>query len=524
MDPSEIAYLAYTKAAAKAAAMKIFETEDETRMAQQYPYFRTLHSLCYRSLKGNYPDKRLITTSDMKAFAQRTSFEGTYTVHKWEDLADVFAGMKDRGRNEWDYALSAYHISRIKAMSIEDLEKARREPCDEGLMIMGRENMQFDIYSAFVLKYEAFKEEEGLIDFTDMLEYGLREMLPLHDVRFVVLDECQDLAPIHHAMVDRLFSHAEEIWWAGDDDQSLFLFNGASAELFLKRAERAQHQIQLRQTHRFGQQIVDFADQIIQRVANRHPKEIIGVKGREGKINLTGGFEPVTGDVLILHRHVQGCQNIAQVYMDAGLPFRNERGKDPLEYTNRIKAWQAIEYLSQGETVPATQAAMIIEDLMPSKIVSNDNTAVRLITHGGKSKLDEKLKGAVRLYDLVEGNIITPEGAQVIKDKDYSVMKYASDLEYYERVSKNGYDVGDTENLPKITTIHGSKGRQAERVVVFTEMGNRCWDDFDTEHRLAYVAATRTKTDLTICLDDKVAWAKSDYDYPVDNEEKNICP
>src|SRR4029077_10937568 len=167
----------------------------------------------------------------------------------------VYAKLPDHGRTEWDTALAAYTFSRVKATSIDDMDRARSMPAPEAALMLGAIDLGLDIYRAFVEKYERYKTSNGLIDFTDMLEYGVREMPPFTDIRYVVLDECQDLAPVHHLLVDKLLQHSEEIWWIGDDDQSIFKFSGASAELFLERAKRSQYQIQLRQTNRFGQEI-----------------------------------------------------------------------------------------------------------------------------------------------------------------------------------------------------------------------------------------------------------------------------
>jgi len=516
--PADIAYLAFTKAAAKAAALKIFETEDDTKLAQEFPYFRTIHSLCYLGLRKNRPDARMVSTGDMKQFAKTMSMDGMYAVYDWEDLADIYAKLEDGGRTEWDQALAAYTFSRVKARTVEDLFRSKVEPCKEGAEMMGFENMSLDIYRAFVEKYERFKKADGLIDFTDMLEYGLTEMPPFDDIHYVVIDEAQDLAPLHHAIIDRLLGNAGEIWWIGDDDQAIYKFSGASAELFLDRTRRATVQHQLRQTHRFGQDIVNFSNQIIRRVRERHPKEIIGVSGRKGKIEISGEFEPMVGDVMILHRHVQGCQNVAQQYIEAGLPFRNERGRDPLDSIARIKAWNAVQNLAKGEGVTMSSVAQLVEDLLPSTVIGDKGERVRLVVHGAKSKFEEKVKGAMTLHDLVKAKVLTTEGANVIQEKDYSTMRHSEDLFYYDRVVKNGYDLEATGKIPRITTIHGAKGRQAERAVIFSEMGGKCWDDADTEHRLAYVAATRTQTDVLICHESKVHWARDAYNYPVDEE------
>jgi hypothetical protein len=256
-------------------------------------------------------------------------------------------------------------------------------------------------------------------------------------------------------------------------------------------------------------------------VIARHPKEILGVEGRSGSVKVSGSFEPIPGDIMIMHRHVQGCQNIAQAYIDAGLPFRNERGRDPLDSVKRIKAWQTVRALSSGEEVSMTAAALVIEDLIPAVIVGQNMQKVRLVVHGRKSSLEELGRGSISLRDLVVGKILTEEGAAVIRDREYDTMRHSKDLDYYERVAKNGYtvDVDPEEKIPRITTIHGSKGRQAESTYVFSEMGQKCWNDFETEHRLAYVAATRTQTDVTVCMENKVHWAEAAYEYPIESQQ-----
>lgn len=530
--PSDrIAYLAFTKAAAKATAMKISQSEDEARMAREFPYFRTIHSLCYRGLRENRQDLRLINTADMKQFQAVYSMPGAYSVGDWEELAEIYAKMEDRGRSEWDQALSAYTYSRIKARTIEDLDRARVLPTTEGAMMLGLDNMSLDVYQTFVQKYERFKTAEGLIDFTDMLEYAARSMQPIEDIKYAVIDEAQDLCPLHHLLIDRLLCLAQEIWWVGDDDQSIFGFSGATAELFLERARRATYQVQLRQTHRFGQNIVDFSNRIIQRVTNRHPKELIGFEGREGRVEISGSFEPTPwdpkdpkgGDVIIVHRHVAGCQNVAQAYIDAGLPFRNERGRDPLDAAKRLRAWLAVRNLSAGKQVSMPAVELVLEELLPSVALAEHNEKIRLVVHGAKNKVQDLIRGQVNLKDLIDAKILTYEGAQVISEREYHTMRHSADLDYYERVTKNGYDIedeGQMAHIPRITTIHGAKGREAERAVVFTEMGDKCWNDPEGEHRLAYVAVTRTKSDVIICLESLVHWARSSYEYPVEVTEE----
>lgn len=512
--PDQVAYLGFTRAAARAAASKMMDDEPFGDADELFPLFRTVHSLAFRGLKQAKQDLRLATQSDMKAFSKESGFEGTYAVSEWEDLAEVYQKLADHGRTHWDMALTAYKLSRVSARTPEDLRafRTRMSP----LACRTVSGLEEDVYRAFVGRYEAWKQKNGLIDFTDMLEFALCEMPALDACRYVIVDEAQDCGPIIHAIIDRLFSAAEETWWIGDDWQAIYGFAAASADLFLDRAETASCQIYLRHTHRFGQKIVDWSGKIIRRVEKRMDKEIIGVPGREGIVTVSGEFAPSPGSRFILHRHVMGCQEVASRFIDAGLPFWNERGKNPLGASVRVRGWTALNALAEGEDVGASGALLLVHELIPSTIIE-EGEQKRLVVHGAKKRIEFDPQRRLTLRDLEAMRVLTDEGAKTVRQRIYGRLKHGDDLEYYGRVVKNGFDL-DAEGAPVITTIHGSKGRQAEHVTVFSEMGRRCWDDPDTEHRLAYVAATRTRGDVEVCAEQLVDWAALRYDYP---EEKS---
>src|SRR3972149_9379627 len=67
--PEEVAYLAFTKAAARAAATKILDSEvevDSQEIDGRFPLFRTIHSLCFRGMRRTRKDVKAVTTSDLK--------------------------------------------------------------------------------------------------------------------------------------------------------------------------------------------------------------------------------------------------------------------------------------------------------------------------------------------------------------------------------------------------------------------------------------------------------------------------
>jgi superfamily I DNA/RNA helicase len=508
--PEDVAYLAFTRAAANEAAYRISEEEPPMPGEESpFPLFRTIHSLCYRSLRRAKKDVRVMRPTDWKDFANSTGFKASFEALPWEDLAEVFMKLDGRGKTEWDNIRAAYALTRLGSRDEDDLDSARMGPSDLAVRLLG--NVDTLMYRSFVQRYDQFRKSFGLIDFTDMLEFGLTDMAPM-DCRFVVIDEAQDLCPLHFSIIERIFYKAELIVFIGDDDQAIYRFSGASSDEFLNQAQKGK-MVTLQQTHRFGQPIVDFSAQIIDRVERRVTKNVRGVEGKNGTIGAAGYFNPTFGDYFVLHRHVHGCQSMAARFIDKGIPFRNERGKNPLGAKNRVDAFRQIGPLAKGQKIPFAKARFMIEELLPSVYMTPMKTKIRLVVHGGKKRMDTVRKYETSLNDLVFEKILTTDGMETIKQKRYGQMNHTPDLEYYDRCEANGYSL--IPSGPTITTIHGSKGRQAPFVVLFSEMTQRCFDDYDSEHRLAYVAATRTQSDVMVVQENTTDWMQMRYPYPL---------
>lgn len=528
-SPDQVAFLAFTRAAANEAGGRILDEKLDLQLPQdgKLPFFRTLHSLAFRGMARERRDKRLIGPGDMKGFANWSGFEGKFTVAEWEDLSDAYAHLENGGRTHWDTCMNAYSLSRISCRTAEQLEIAKTRMSKIAARNIGW--IEEDVYRAFVLKYELYKKANGLIDFTDMLAFALTEMEPIRNVKYVIIDEAQDLAPCLHAITSRIFQDSEEIWWTGDANQAIFGFAAADARLFIERINTADHVVTLRDTHRFGQEVVDFSTKIIQRARDKYVVDVQGMPGRKHVISRSGSFKPGVEPMLILHRHVMGCQALAAAYIDAGMPFINERGRSPLDSDNRTGAFRTIRELSSGKASSPGSIMRLVDEFMPSLLVDpKSGKKVRLVVLGAKTELQEgKLTGEMTLADLIYAKILTAEGAEAIRAQQFRVFDHPEDLEYYKRVVENGYSLQVTNQegkitVPVITTIHGSKGRQAPKVVIFQEMGKKCKEDMDNEHRLAYVAATRTEGGIEICAERTVDWAEESYDYPMPKKPEEI--
>lgn len=89
-------------------------------------------------------------------------------------------------------------------------------------------------------KYQSACYERGLYDFSDMISYVGEVLDSDPDLRatlaeryqFVMLDEFQDMSGAQNRVIDAILSEAEtpNVMAVGDDDQSIYRFQGASLE------------------------------------------------------------------------------------------------------------------------------------------------------------------------------------------------------------------------------------------------------------------------------------------------------
>ncbi len=139
-----------------------------------------------------------------------------------------------------------------------------------------------DIYAAF----EERKHREGKYDFDDMILYASQE-LAKNDLlasemaeryQFIMVDEFQDLSNGQSALVEGLLRMSENpnILTVGDDDQSIYRFQGANLENMLHFSQKypGTSIIVLGKNYRSGQAILDPASALIQHNATRLTKLI----------------------------------------------------------------------------------------------------------------------------------------------------------------------------------------------------------------------------------------------------------
>jgi superfamily I DNA/RNA helicase len=79
---------------------------------------------------------------------------------------------------------------------------------------------------------EQYKKDTKMIEFHDMINDFIRKDL-CPPVEAVFLDEAQDLSPLQWDMFFYIEGRSRRSYIAGDDDQAIYNFQGASSEIFI---------------------------------------------------------------------------------------------------------------------------------------------------------------------------------------------------------------------------------------------------------------------------------------------------
>jgi len=350
-NPDRIGYFAFTKKAANEAkdrAMKKFNLSDD-----DLPYFRTLHSLAFRSLgikKNQVMQKR-----------------------HYEDL-----GRKENlflDYNEYDEEETGLFTTKSDYLRIIHLAKLRNISLDKQYNLKEHnQDVEYNTLVHIANQLDRYKKEYNLIDYNDMiLKFIKSEASPNFDVVFV--DEAQDLSLMQWDMVKTIWDKTVDSFIAGDDDQAIFRWAGADVDSFIAQKGET---LPLTKSRRVPKKIHELANSIINRVDNRIDKSW-NPKQHEGRLTPYDSFEDVdmsSGKWLVL--------------------TRTRSMLDPLEDTIRDKGFFYENRFKKLYEKDIQEAASCWENLLKGQMLGHKELE-KVSKYMSKEKWDkEKLKGLVK--------------------------------------------------------------------------------------------------------------------------------
>ena len=460
IKPDEIGFISFTK---KATA----EARDKARSRfgfspDDMPYFRTIHSLSFRQL--GLTRQQVMQHSHYQELADEVGVEITGRQNS-EDGTMTGMGKGDKLR-------FLEGMARIRCVP---LKQQWEEAADDDIGWY-----ELDHFSRSLMEY---KNEMGLIDYTDMLEQ-MRTTGFCPKLKALLVDEAQDLSKLQWQVVERMMKNAEQVYIAGDDDQAIFRWAGADVDHFI--GLDADVRI-LDQSYRIPSVVHDLSAGIISRVSRRREKDFRPA-AHQGSISYHNDIEHVdmgSGTWLLLARNVYMLKELVDLCHREGYAYECQ-GVSPRksEALFAIRAW---ERLRKGETITADMAKIIYSHM-----------SKRMIEHGYK-ELKQLTEDMVSLETLVQKyglktRAIWHKALDRISDEE---------KEYFLAALRQGESLTGESRIV-ISTIHGSKGGEADNVLLLTDISPRTYTSYqenqDDESRVFYVAATRAKQNLHIVM------------------------
>ena len=219
----------------------------------------------------------------------------------------------------------------------------------------------------FAAKWQAYKDANGLLDFCDLIERCLLDVRLAPKMPSVIFaDEAQDLNRMQLSLIRQWGEHTDYFIVAGDDDQTIYSFTGASPDAILGPEIPEDHKIILKQSYRVPRAVHAAANNLIHQVTRRQPKDYLPRAADGTCTNVSGTWQ--TPEYAVLRTAVDHIERgrtvmflaacsymlrpIVQVLRKNAIPFHN-----PYRRSNGF--WNPLRLGRRGSTVNRVLALLV---------------------------------------------------------------------------------------------------------------------------------------------------------------------
>lgn len=504
LKPSDVCFCTYSRAAANEAKDRVMSKFNFKK--EDIPYFGTMHAICYKRF---FLGKKPINSKQKDMFFKKEGI-GYDIIEDDEDLLTNEA-FSDKPGN---ILLGFYDKLRISYCKDINSFKSDKGLQDAFNLLHGS---SFDIlfmngFSLFKVlqNYESYKKELGVIDFVDMILEAYKQHLMIN-TQILIVDEFQDLSPLQYEIYKLWSENKSEVYLAGDDDQTIYNFICANSEFLLEerkklKKEKGDEEIILDKTYRLPKEINEMCKEYLRnniRHENRIDKDITSHKNG-GEIvedyiglNLHRVLEFIRPDkftFILTRTNYYKRVLIDEVLVPNGIIYHEIRGKS-IWNDRTINIYNACFKILNRIQLEPIEVEYLIKNI-PFKF--------GLLKKGLKSNFKSLMKKEkYSISDMLEigfsFNLFTLDSY----DRLYSVLDISDSLKksFIAKPSK----IIEYPIRIRIGTIHSSKGKEAEDVILFKDVSKRVaieaskdkksWED---EMRVFYVGQSRCKERLVI--------------------------
>ena len=453
-DPEKIAYIAFSNAAVDVA---------RERIKNDKVYISTMHSMGTQECGINTKTQLLKgdkwkSFKNFSRFCSNLSFESRINVNGYIEHVNPHMKIIEYARNKQiPLERAAVELDMYYTVDIWLTEQIKAD-------------------------LDTYKEHTGMIEYADMISKFVEgdKCPPLHSV---FLDEAQDLSPLQWKMFFYIESKCARSYIAGDDDQTIYTFQGADPNVFINLKGEMDPQIQSRRVPRA---IHRLASSIFPQMRKRLTKKWLP-REEEGEVHTNVYFDEIDfskGEWLILTRTNKMLERLREHLYRMNYRFESRAQEHlPNKMLNAYRVWKR---LNDGAYVNKED----VKDLWDFLTVKDGH-------------LERGFAGGKTLRDITSVNLEGLKAEHGLRASgSWETLKFPEESKLYiKKLLESGDDLMKPARI-KLSTIHAVKGEERDNVVLFTDIERIIYEsakkDADPEHRTFFVGITRAKEKLFI--------------------------
>jgi len=466
--PYEIAFLSFTRKAVNEAASRA--GAEFGLHPKDMPYFKTLHALGFKLLGLKKDD--VMGPADWKAFSEELGMEISGDDRNKDDIT----GAMSMGQGSGDAYLRLIQRASMRCVPLEQ-ELRESENYDVNWAVLNKVSALLDVY----------RHQLNRLTFVDMLrmfvDHGETPRL-----RMLIVDEAQDLVPLQWQMVRKLMERADEVYFAGDDDQAIHRWAGVEVQQFLDCSPNIRI---LSQSYRLPRSVFDLSQRVVHRIRTRIPKEYHPLD-RDGRVRFEpnrGAVDLTSGSWMLMTRANYMAQEWGQQLREDGYFFTvNGRRSVRQALTDSLTTWRE---LAAGGTVYAGALKKLYQNLYNDAL----HPSAKKLLEAADPHHPYNIAELQSSFGLLAGDSADPLRVVEMNDRERT---------YIRALERRGEDVTQEPRI-KVGTIHSNKGGEEDNVAVDLGSTRMAVDSKfpDDEHRVFYVGFTRAKNNLHVIQSNK---------------------
>jgi len=463
VSPWEIGFLSFTRKAVNEARDRA--AAEFGLQPKDMPYFKTLHALGFHLLGMKKDD--VMGPADWKAFSEELGMSITGDDRNKDDIT----GAMSTGQGSGDDYLRIIQRATMRCISLE-----------QELRESGNYDINWGILNKVSALLDVYRHQLNRLTFVDMLrmfvEHGDAPRL-----RMLIVDEAQDLVPLQWLMVRKLMERADEVYFAGDDDQAIHRWAGVEVQQFLDCSPNIRI---LDQSYRLPRSVFSLSQRVVHRIRTRIPKEYHPLD-KEGRVQFEperGALDLTSGSWMLMTRANYMAQEWGQQLREDGYLFTvNGRRSIRHTLTDALTTWRE---LAAGGAIYASEIKKLYQQLDKGAL----HPSAKKLLEAADSQIAYNISDLQGSFGLQAGD--NADALSVIKMND-------RERTYIRALERRGEDVTQEPRI-KVGTIHSNKGGEDDNVAVDLGSTRAAVESRfpDDEHRVFYVGFTRAKNNLHV--------------------------